>query len=345
MPDQLENEPVSQDTTIQTLLRALLALPIAAALCACNGNPIQISGETGPVEAERAMVMPPPGSFPITGVAQRRFGNALQQDIYIATNSALPGQNVVKVSLFGTSGLMRYGENRLAFQPLTESRVGAELRRTFPGLAMVRSPYLTHNSYGSFGYAVGRPASGETCLYAWQLIRAKDGEAASGSGAIDLRVRLCDRGASEASLLQFMYGLTITAAVDAKGWNPYGTPSVNATMPAGGAYTQPVANLLPAMESPASSPVSAQPSAPVRRSTSRVVTRPQAVAAPEPSAQTSNVAIPSPALISPDMTGSVAAGSSIASPAPTLPAQAAAGVIVPSPACLGGGPAGQGQCP
>ena len=330
---------MSQDTTVQLLQRALLAFSVAAALCACNGNPIQISGETGPVEAERAMVMPPPGSFPITGVAQRRYDNALQQDIYIATNSALPGQNVVKVSLFGTSGLMRYGEDRLAFQPLTESRIGSELRRTFPGLAMVRSPYLTRNNYGSFGYAVGRPAAGETCLYAWQLIRAKEGEAASGSGAIDLRVRLCDRGASETSLLQFMYGLTITAAVDAKGWNPYGAPSANAgaIMSSGVTPSQAVANLLPEVKAPAPVPGAVQPSAPARRSAPQIAARSQPAIAPETIAPVSAAAVPSPAMISPDMTGSVAA--SPAAPSPT------AGIVVPSPTCLSPGSAAQAHCP
>ncbi|MCX8997923.1 cellulose biosynthesis protein BcsN [Rhizobiaceae bacterium BDR2-2] len=308
-----------------------LALSFTLVLSACAGQPVRIAGETGLVEADQAMLMPAPGAFAITGVAQKRFNNALQQEIFLSTDSRVPGQNVVQVRLFGTKSPTRYGDDTLAFTSLTESRINSELRGTLPGIAMVPSPFVTQNDYGPFGYAVGRPAADELCLYAWQQLRSPDGQSAIGTGAIQIRVRLCDRGATEEKLLAFMYGFTITAAVDAPGWNPYGTPApVRQRLGKSGDPTYPrdMATVLPAPPpAPAAAPArTAQPAVPI--------------SAP----QGPQVVVPSPA-------GGAAAASPV--PAPAAPARsttsaapvANAGTVVPSPACLGGGRPPEGACP
>ena len=132
----------------------------------------------------------------------------------------------MQVRFFGTGRAMTYGGARLAFAPITEARIDSEMRGTLPGVPMTRSAYVVQNDFGPFGFAFGQPSPGELCMYAWQQLRAaEDGRPPFASnGAIQIRVRLCEAGASEKQLLAFMYGFTINGSVDDPNWNPYGSP-------------------------------------------------------------------------------------------------------------------------
>ena len=195
-------------------------------LLSCAGEPTRLGTGTTSVAADEALVLPPVGQFAISGITQKRFNNALQQEIFLSTNSAVPGQNVVQVRFFGTSRAMTYGGDRLSFAPITEARIDSEMRGTLPGVPMVRSAYAVQNDFGPFGFAFGQAASGDLCMYAWQQLRAAEGEKPpfANNGAIQIRVRLCETGASEKQLLAFMYGFTINGSVDNPNWNPYGSP-------------------------------------------------------------------------------------------------------------------------
>ncbi|MCI5075884.1 cellulose biosynthesis protein BcsN [Oricola sp.] len=308
------------------------------ALCGCAAQPVHLDSEVRTVGAEQAYIMPVPGSFAITGVVEQRHGNAVEQKIFLSTDSSLAGSNVAKVKLFGTSNQHRFAENNLRFKPLTERQIANDVHDAFPTVKMFKSDFFVQNEYGPFGYAMGRPSSGELCMYAWQQIRAQaSSNPFNQTGALQIDVRLCKAGASENDLLAFMYGFTITAAVDSPGWNPFGSPP--ATPDRLGKTGDPIYPLQAATVLPQPAPVAAPAAAPVRKTVRK--SAPKKAAAPTPTPATvPAVTVPSPG----------GGGSAAASPAgisPDIAAQNASlqGIRVPSPACAQAGSAASVDCP
>jgi hypothetical protein len=171
--------------------------------------------------ATQAIAVPPPGGPTIVDVVERRYANAIQQDVILSASSAVSGQNLLRVQLFGSVGT-EGGQSTLSNLPPTEGTVRREMRTAIPGVAMQISPLYAQNSYGPFGYAVGRSGR-DLCLYAWQRIRGPERAAPFGTrGTIQTRLRLCQAGASEHQLLAVMYGYTITTSFGFDGWNPFG---------------------------------------------------------------------------------------------------------------------------
>lgn len=200
-------------------------LTIALLVAGCAGDPVSLDAGVRSPGNERAYLMPQPGSFAITGVVEKRHGNAVTQNIFLSTDSSVAGSNVVEIDVFGTRNPHRFGENKVSFKPLTNAQIARKIRTALPSVRMTKSDFFVQNEYGAFGYAMGRPSSGELCMYAWQQIRSHGrGNVFSQRGALQIGVRLCKAGATEQDLLSFMYGFTITAAVDIPGWNPYGSP-------------------------------------------------------------------------------------------------------------------------
>lgn len=204
------------------LLPSLLAFLLTA--CAQTDSHIErLSLATG-VSPRQAIVLPPPGGPSVVGVVERRFANAIQQDIALATNSGVAGQNLLRVQMFGPVG-REGGDTSLADRPLHEADLGREMRSQLPGIVMRRSPLYTQNSYGPFGYATGSRGA-DLCLYAWQRIASnRNGALLANFGTIQVRLRVCQTGASERGLLAFMYGYTINSSFAGPQWNPYGAPS------------------------------------------------------------------------------------------------------------------------
>lgn len=309
---------------------AFLIAPLLMMLSACAGEPTRMGASTKLVEAEEAILMPPPGSFSVAGITQKRFSNGLQQEIFLSTTSAVPGQNVVQMRLYGTRNDLRYRDDHLRFRTVTEAGIDAEMRGTLPGIPMKRSPYLVQNDYGAFGYAFGRPSPTELCMYAWQQLRTPEGEKPpfAGFGAVQIRVRICETGASERKLLAFMYGYSIIGAVDDMRWNPYGPPG-----PVSDRLGHSGNPIYPPEMTAGAEPDAARPVA-VGRPARRAV---QPVAEPVPTALpgAERVVVPSP----------VRASSAAQPAANVAPASSAGGTIVPSPACVGANAATAAACP
>ncbi|WP_197312320.1 cellulose biosynthesis protein BcsN [Methylobrevis albus] len=202
---------------------ALICLTIAG--CAQSGR-LETSSVSRIVGPENALVLPPPGGPAVLGIVERTFANAVQQDISLSTTARAAGQNLIRVQFFGPVDGMAAGDTRLANRPLGQSDFAAEFRELLPGVPMKTSPYYVQNRYGPFGYAVGVSSAGDLCLYAWQRIRAPDMSSTlfSKQGTIQLRLRLCEAGVSEETLLSVMYGLSINAFFKSGSWNPYGDP-------------------------------------------------------------------------------------------------------------------------
>lgn len=206
------------------VLRAAgLAAVLLLASCA-NPPPLTNSTGTSLVPPETAFAYPAPGGPAVTAVLEQRFANATQQDILLSTSARTPGQNMLRVQMFGPVDASQAGEGRLRDGYLPIGDVGAEMRQALPGIRMQRSPFYVQNKYGPFGYAVGRGASGDTCLYGWQRITSTGSKQTliGNKGSVQVRLRLCDQNASEQHLLDVMYGYTISSSFKTGNWNPYG---------------------------------------------------------------------------------------------------------------------------
>ncbi len=215
-------EKRSQGFRNKTLLLAFL--PLLATGCA--GQPTQMGTFAKNVSREEALVLPPPAGPAIVNVIERRYDNAVQQDISLYTSARTPGQNAFKVQFFGTENQFTFSDNKISSAGMTEASVNSEMRQALPGIRMARSSFYVQNNYGPFGYAFGHGSGGDLCMYAWQQVRSPGGTMSpfANHGAIQVRLRYCQADATEPQLLAVMYNYTITGSVDAPGWNPYGEP-------------------------------------------------------------------------------------------------------------------------
>jgi hypothetical protein len=223
--------PVSAFSSSRYLLAGFV---ITAALTGCGAREgVRLSDTAVTVPSETAFALPPPSGPAVVNIVERRFSNSTQQDIFLFTSASTPGQNVLRVQLFGPVGLQMDGQKALGNSSIQASEIVREMRRELPGVALVQSPLYLQNNYGPFSYAYGRGHGNDACLYAWQQIRSPE-EARTvfqNRGTIQVRLRLCEDGASEEKLLSTMYGYTIRAAFNVPGWNPYGEPpSVDPTL-------------------------------------------------------------------------------------------------------------------
>ncbi|HSP23858.1 MAG TPA: cellulose biosynthesis protein BcsN, partial [Saliniramus sp.] len=190
----------------------LVALATIASGCGTVGQP-ETASRTGLVAAEQAFALPPPGGPAVIAVVEQRFPNATEQKIVLRGNGRSVGENYLRVQFFGPVGATGRGRNDLRNRPLAITNIAAEIREAFPGVQMSRSALFVQNEYGPFGYAVGRAPSGDTCVYAWQRIAGTPTPPLlfRSNGALELRLRLCEAGASEPRLLAVMYGVRIRA--------------------------------------------------------------------------------------------------------------------------------------
>ncbi|MGC4026928.1 MAG: cellulose biosynthesis protein BcsN [Mesorhizobium sp.] len=180
--------------------------------CASTDS-IESSAVRKSASADQAYVFPPIGGPAIVGVIESKRSGGRYQEILLSTNAATSGQNRFEVTIGRNSAPV--------INP--SPRIAAQMRAALPGVRMARSPYYVQNRYGPFGYAVGRSGARDLCLYGWQTIRAK-ATPMTKQGFIDVRLRLCETGATEQALLAVMYGYTIDAFLNGQGWNPYGDP-------------------------------------------------------------------------------------------------------------------------
>lgn len=296
------------------------------ALAGCSQTPpLMTSGSLRTVPLTSAFAVPEPGGPPVTAVLERHYANAIQQEILLATSARTPGQNLLRVQLFGPSAA-EAGQTELRPGFLPPAEIGRDMRALLPGVPMKRSNFYVQNKYGPFGYAVGRSPSGDTCLFGWQRISSTGNVQTwiGNKGSIQLRLRLCDQTASEEQLLRSMYGFTINVFYKDGNWNPFGEPmGPDESLGRSGAPIYPVGSerfetvTAPRAAEPA--PARAQP--PRRRAVVPVRTQ----ETPQPPAR--------PAPIGPLVPPPPGAAAAIYQPAVPRPAATA----VPAPPCVTGG--------
>lgn len=165
------------------------------------------------ITAADAVIIPPPGGPAIVNVVSTTFPNAVRQDIFLATEARTAGENKIAVIRFTGKG-GDGSDARLRDIPFSNVNLTEEALAAWPGTGMAVSPYYVQNAYGPFGYAIGKPANGDTCIYAWQRIEPTLKPSGSvDRGAINIRLQMCRRGATEQSLLEIMYRLRLNVAV------------------------------------------------------------------------------------------------------------------------------------
>ncbi|WP_208948342.1 cellulose biosynthesis protein BcsN [Segnochrobactrum spirostomi] len=330
-------------------MRRLLVLCTALMTSACGygpgAHPMLMETQAVEVDAAKAIVLPPPGGPRVISVIQTNYDNALMQQIVLGGDSRAIGENAITVRLYGPVGGVT--GNTLSQDRPTLTTIGREMVKAFPSVRMQVSSYYTQNFYGPFGYAVGKTAGG-TCLYGWQLIEPPKNRLLEPSslGRVTLRVRLCETGATEESLLAYMYGLSVNTYFVAPNWNPYGpVPAVSGSLGGVGAPSLPVPpgsnpyySSAPADPRlgrvlPAASPAPAKGS--VRRSAATgAAAAPAAPAGPPPVLQNPSVL---PGLD--NGTSSPGGSSSAPSSGTSSDANGTGGAAIPQPAASSGGPA------
>ena len=313
-------EPITSRLARWPVALALLAV----AGCGTGSGLPETTGAIQAVEPHTAFVVPPPGGPAIVGIVEQRFVNGVSQDIALSTASRVPGQNAIAVRLIGPVRFGAGGQSSLSDRPISSASIASDMRKALPGVPMGRSPYYVQNRYGPFGYAAGRAASGDLCIYAWQRIQAAGQTTLiRNRGSISIRLRLCDARQSEERLLSVMYGLSVNAFFNDLQWNPYGAPP--SPSPTLGGLSSPV---YPA-DGRGFQPVTGPAPAPVRRvATPRVPAPRAAPAVQEPLPEPVGPLVPPPPGSGPVRT--------------LAPAARPAGppVIVPPPPC----PEGSAAC-
>jgi hypothetical protein len=94
-------------------------------------------------------------------VIESRYANAIAQKVVLSTSAATAGENVLLVNMFGPMDSSLSNNKTLAYHALSNADIHREMRRALPGVPMTTSALFLRNSYGPFGYAFGRGASGD----------------------------------------------------------------------------------------------------------------------------------------------------------------------------------------
>ncbi|WP_321380253.1 cellulose biosynthesis protein BcsN [Rhizobium sp.] len=178
------------------------------------------------VGPEKALVMLSPGSFEAVTLVERNYANAIAQQMVLRTHALTPGENYIKVTYWGPTASEYKMREQLPYTAFRQSQLAHEIRAEFPSTPMATSPDYLQNDYGAFSYAIGKGFGNDLCFFGWQQIRAPEDQRSmlGNSGMIQVRIRLCDTGASQSSLLSIMYHYSLTGRFDSFAWNPYGAP-------------------------------------------------------------------------------------------------------------------------
>ena len=191
---------------------------MSGTLAGCSTGPVDTRAayetpETGTSESAAMASLPPAAGAPVAIVQSQAHG-VLTQRIVLRGDPNTVGENaiVVKVNvdrgptdIDGPVGLP------------TRGKIAAELDENFAGVDMAFSSAFARNSFGPFGYAVGHPRSGETCLYAWQFAINRPpllGSAPTGAPSLptqptSVRVRLCRTSLGEGEMVQLLRDLQV----------------------------------------------------------------------------------------------------------------------------------------
>ncbi len=124
----------------------------AASLLAClaftgcsSGLPLRSDNQTQMIPAEQAFALPDAGGPAVTAVLEKRYANATEHDVLLATSAVTSGQNMLRIQIFGPVDTTLASGKTLRPGYLVARNVNAEMRELFPGVRMQVSGYYVQN--------------------------------------------------------------------------------------------------------------------------------------------------------------------------------------------------------
>lgn len=172
------------------------------------GNYVSSAGRTAGVSSRGGAPIAalPASAGRVVDVREKRFANGLRQEIALAADSGVRGENVIVVA-YRDQPNGAWGEPEVELPKDRDDDIATELQTMFPGGAMRVQDVVLRNAYGSYGLASGRLGAAN-CVYMWQSIadlKSSVRVSRVSPYAIEttVRVRLCRSGVGIAQLAQW----------------------------------------------------------------------------------------------------------------------------------------------
>jgi Cellulose biosynthesis protein BcsN len=174
------------------------------------------------VSVDQAFVSLGPSAPPVLSIVEHPYENATRQTLRLATRGSTPGENTLRVDVIGIKNPGISPDATLSDAPLEAAQLSSEAEDALPGVPLRTSLTYLQNRSGPFGYAVGKSAQGDECIYAWQRVATPDRDLSvvNSRNTLSLRLRLCEPNTSEAALLASMMGLNVNVGLSGGLWTP-----------------------------------------------------------------------------------------------------------------------------
>jgi hypothetical protein len=198
----------------------VLCVLAVAALAGCSMTPRDSAagyaalGDDATAEGRSPMAELPAGAGKIVAVLQSSSSGVLTQRVVLSGDPDTLGENAIVVKVNQSRGPQ---DIEGPVGPPTRGKIAAELDENFAGVEMRLSESFSRNAFGPFGYAIGHPRTGVTCVYAWQWGLFKPpliGQASTGAPSLptdptSVRVRLCRSTIGEAEIVALLRGMQV----------------------------------------------------------------------------------------------------------------------------------------
>ena len=174
------------------------------------------------VSVDQAFVSLGPSAPPVLSIVEHPYENATRQTLRLATRGATPGENTLRVDVIGIKNPAISRDATLPDAPLEAAQLALEAQDALPGVPLRTSLTYLQNRSGPFGYAVGKSAQGDECIYAWQRVATPDRDlnVVNSRNTLSVRLRLCEPHTGEAALIASMMGLNVNVGLSGGLWTP-----------------------------------------------------------------------------------------------------------------------------
>ena len=116
---------------------ALFVVTIVSTLTGCDAPRAIVPDSAEQVVTQGlAFVSLGPGSPAVLSVVQRSYANATRQSISLETRGKTPGQNELRIDIYGTNNTNVGRETTLDDKPLRESNLFPEAQEALPGVPL-----------------------------------------------------------------------------------------------------------------------------------------------------------------------------------------------------------------
>jgi Cellulose biosynthesis protein BcsN len=175
------------------------------------------------VSVDQAFVSLGRGAPAALSIIEHPYENATRQTVRLMTQGSTPGENTLRIDVIGIKNPGISRDATLPDAPLEAAQLGLDAEDALPGVPLRTSLSYLQNRFGPFGYATGRSAQGDECIYAWQRVATPDRDLnpVNSRNTLSIRLRLCEPHKSEAALIATMMGLSVNVGLSGGGaWTP-----------------------------------------------------------------------------------------------------------------------------